>query len=265
MYLKSIFVLVILFGLVFCASPSWVQRGVVLTYNVGSSPTTFTVTGVSGEQISIETRQGSSSTTHTIVDNSSATYGQFWFDQNRLSEAYLGQTIGDFSVTDSSDQTFAGKEWHTITLVGTLSGARTTKILDMDTGLLLQQNVSVSGAPAVTISQIVIPALNIPPASASPPPATPSSPPQVPSSTPPATPTSTSSGTQPANPGPSSNSSTPTVPSTPAANYTPSDASIAATVPFATVSETDKKSGSCCLPAMILVMLFGLVFLKTRN
>ncbi|MFN7991183.1 MAG: hypothetical protein U0R44_03415 [Candidatus Micrarchaeia archaeon] len=164
-------ILLALMPLVHPTAPAWVAAGVSLNYSVGSSAFTFIVLNRTSTDVRLQIQNHSSSKLLTPTENASADYGQFWFDSSKLSGAQPGGSIGDFSVSETNKQTFAGKEWDTVTLTQTLGNSEMTKILDLQTGILLKQTVNAPGAPVVMLQQYYIPSLAPPPPT--PPPAQP--------------------------------------------------------------------------------------------
>lgn len=160
MNIKAILLVLLLVSMSFATVPTWVRPGANLTYSAGSSVVSFKVLEVTAQNVRTQVE----SPTRTINENASADYGQFWFDNTTISEAVVGQTIAGFEVKSIGRQTFASKEWDTITIEGTVSGVITTKTYDKNSGLLLRQIVSVSGAPTVTLTGYAVPAWMPPPA-----------------------------------------------------------------------------------------------------
>jgi hypothetical protein len=250
---KILAFLLTLLAVGYSVAPAWVDTGVNLNYSVGSDTVSFSVLNRTATDIRIQTFTFSTSHNSFPDENASADSGQFWFDTSLLSSASSGDTVGSYSVTDESTQTFAGKSWDTVTLEGTVSGAMTTKVFDKTTGLLLKQTVDVSGAPVITLVQYHIPALE--PAPVVPPQANNTAPPKT-NTTPPATNTTTPAvnTTQPAvnvtPPSPQNNGTT-----QPQTNETPPgqpSASSSAAAPA-------KKH---CFGSAFLLLVIGLVALR---
>jgi|GEM_PF-5649820 len=154
---KIIMALLAMLAVGFSVAPSWVKPGVSLNYSVGTDSISFTVLGRTDSSIQMEMyTQSTSKKTHPNEDPTGVS-GQFWFDSASLEYAYPGALISGYTVTDVSSKTFAGQSWGTVTLQSTISGATTTKVLDMNSGLLLKQTVSAAGAPAVTLQQLYVP------------------------------------------------------------------------------------------------------------
>jgi len=170
---KIIMALLALLAVSFSVAPSWVKSGVSLNYSVGSDLVSFSVLNRTDSNVQIKVFTKSTSHSTYPNENASAQSGQFWFDNSSLSSAYSGQNIGDYEVTDVNTQSFSGKQWDTVTLESTLSGAITTKVLDKKTGLLLKQTVNAVGAPSVILQQFYVPdwvQVPVPPVNNTPPP-----------------------------------------------------------------------------------------------
>jgi len=170
---KIIIALLVMLAVCFSTAPSWVKPGINLNYSVASDLVSFSVLNRTSSDVKLQVFTRSTSRSTYPNENASAQSGQFWFDNSSLSSAYSGQDIGDYEVTDVSTQTFAGKQWDTVTLESTLSGAITTKVLDKKTGVLLKQTVSAVGAPAVILQQFYVPdwvQVPVPPVNNTPPP-----------------------------------------------------------------------------------------------
>jgi hypothetical protein len=250
MNMKATLLILAMLMIGFCAAPSWIRPGVNLTYSVGSSSVSFKVLDVTNDNLRIQIDS------RTINENASADYGQFWLYSSQLSSMSVGQTIGDFTIISEGRQTFAAKEWNTLTFEGVLSGATTTKVIDKDSGLLLRQTVSVSGAPAVSLTQYAVPAWITTPAptqNTTAPPRNTTTPTTTPSPAPSPTPT----------PSPNQNTTRPPVNSTTApqvavpqvdtSNQTPPD------------DLEPPKSFSCCAPsALLLVVLVGGLIIRSK-
>ncbi|MEW6035325.1 MAG: hypothetical protein AB1529_01815 [Candidatus Micrarchaeota archaeon] len=188
---RALVLCLLLLSMSFATAPSWVAPGASLNYSAGSDAVSFTVLSRNSTDIRIQIAVSSAPKPSTGTENASGNSGQFWFDSSLLATAKTGSSIGDFKVKGSSTQSFAGETWETVTLEATLSGAKTTRIYDKKSGLMLKQTVEASGAPEVILSKYYFP-------SAAPPP---SSPPAQPPAN--ATPPSNGSGTPPATPPPS--------------------------------------------------------------
>lgn len=247
---KIIPMLLLFVSAAFATAPGWVAKGVVLEYDMDGDTVTFTVTDRTSSEVEFDIK---TKKTFKATENASGLYGQFWFDESKLKSASKGHHIDEFEVTGTSSQTFAGKKWDTVTLVGTISGARTTRIYDKDSGLMLKQTVMVADAPAVTLEEYTIPDFG---ASAPPPP-----PPTQPAQ--PADETAQPSG-------PANGTAQPTAPSEPA---TPepeegigqpvdsADSSPAVATPDE--GEPDASAKKSCLPGAVLLMLAGFVFFRS--
>lgn len=228
--LTSLLVLLLLFGGVFARAPSWISVGTSINYTVGSSVYTFSVTEVTSSQVKIDLKTSSSSSTSRLIDNATADSGQFWFDSTLLTSASAGRSIGGYSVVSTGQESYAGKSFQVATLQIILGGVTTTKVFDVESGLLLDQRTSASGSSPVLIRNYYVPAWAPPPPNVTTPtpsnppaPSQNSTPPQNPPSQPPVTTTQPTIPTP--NPAPSSNttsnstSPTPTTPpSTPSSN-----------------------------------------------
>ncbi len=165
--LQILAMLLIFLPLCFSKAPDWVAKGVSLEYSVGSSKATFVVTDRNSTDIRLDI---TTVKTNKATENASLQYGQFWFDDSLLGGASVGKKIGDFEVKAIGSMTFAGKEWSAITLEGTISDAKTTRIYDKQSGLMLKQTVNAEGAPTITLTKFTIPAFE---SAAPPPPAAP--------------------------------------------------------------------------------------------
>ncbi|MBN1169685.1 hypothetical protein JXA56_01550 [Candidatus Micrarchaeota archaeon] len=146
---KSLSLLLLFAGIVFSTAPEWIAEGIELEYAVGGDKVVFSVVERTSTEIRVEIRSGTS--VRTAVENTSIISGQFWFDQSLLENASKYQYIEEFLVNSEGSQTFIGERWDTLTLETTLSGAKTTRIYDRKTGLMLKQTVSAEGAPTVTL------------------------------------------------------------------------------------------------------------------
>lgn len=245
---KIIMALLAMLAVGFSVAPSWVKPGVNLNYSVGTDSVSFTVLDRTGSSIQIEMyTQSTTKKTHPNEDPTGVS-GQFWFDSSSLQYAYPGDLISGYTVSAMGSQTFAGQTWDTVTLQSTISGATTTKVLDMDSGLLLKQTVNAVGAPQVTLQQFYVPDWVQAPAA---PPANNTAPP-------PANNTANATATPPQN-------STPTAPppvAPPAQNNTP-PAQVTAPAPAAAANTaaTDQTS-SCCPSAFILLALAFVAFMN---
>jgi hypothetical protein len=228
----------------FSAAPSWVAQGAVLEYSVGTDTVKFTVLSSNGTDIRISIKAASASSAYTATENASADSGQFWYDSSELSSASVGADLGDFEVTGQGKQTFAGKEYDTITLEGVLDEVETTRIYEKQTGLLLKQTASAPGAPVVTLISFTPASAPAPPPPPPPPPPpannTSQPPPSTPPSTPPAQPPSTPPSVPPSTP-----------PSQPPSEPPP--------VPEEEPPEKKPITELCCPSAFILLMLGFLV------
>jgi hypothetical protein len=239
---KIIMALVLLSAIGFSAAPAWIVKGAVLEYSAGTDTVTFTILDRTAENLKIDIKAKSAPSSYTANENASGTSGQFWHDSSLLSGATYGSTFGDFSVTDEGKQTFAGKEYDTITLEGTIDEITTTKVYEKSTGLMLRQTVNAPGAPTVTLIKYSPPAVSAPPPPSQPPPQPPANqtPPQQPSQ-PPVSPPAANGSQQP--------------PSQPGAPYQPSPQEPPA------VTEEPEESGKkpitelCCPSAAVLLMV----------
>jgi hypothetical protein len=160
---KTFFAILAVISIGFATAPSWVASGASLTYSAGTDSIAFNVVSANGSDIKFNVVPSSTGKTNKATENASADSGQFWFDNTLLSSATVGGTVGDFSVVGESAQTFAGRQWNTITLEDTVSGAKTTKVYDKQSGLLLKQSVDSPDAPVITLTQFAIPGLSAQP------------------------------------------------------------------------------------------------------
>lgn len=241
--LASLLVLLLLFGGVFARAPSWISSGTSINYTVGSAIYTFTVTEVTSSQIKIDLKTSSSSSTSRLIDNATADSGQFWFDPTLLTSASAGRSIGGYSVISTSQESYAGKSFQTATLQIILGGVTTTKVFDIESGLLLDQRTSASGSSPVLIRNYFVPAWAPPP-------------PNVTAPAPPSTP-------QPAPTTPPSQPTTPTTPtpnpsSPPVINSTsPTPNSSAPTNTSAPTPTVPSSSSTCPCPESLFFVLLG--------
>jgi hypothetical protein len=232
--------LLLLSAVAFSTAPSWVVKDTVIEYASGSDKITFTVLSNNGSDIKTQIKPSAAPNSYTATENASGLYGQFWFDSAELADAFSGQYIGDFSVTGDGTQTFAGKEYDTITLVGTVSGSETTRVYERQTGLMLKQTVDAPGAPQVVLTKFT------PPAAPAPPPPPVQQPPAnqtPPSNTTQPPPTNTSQPSQPPVQNPPTEQ-----PSQPPPQETPEAPEQPGKRPITSV---------CCGSAMILLALFA--------
>jgi hypothetical protein len=238
--------LLIIVSAAFATAPGWVAEGVVLEYSVDGDTVIFTVTERTSTEVSIEIDTGAPEKS-MATENASLTNGQFWFDDSLLEDASDGDDIDEFEVTAEGTQTFAGKQWDTVTLEATLSGAKTVRIYDRDSGLMLKQTVQVSGAPVVTLTEYTVPDFE----EAAPPPPEP----------PPA-----EEPTEPAD-----ETTEPTPPSEqpqpePYDDTTQPDVTTPDTTPPADTTEEAEPGPPAkkpCIPAAALLMLLGFVFFRS--
>ncbi len=163
MITRCLVVLMMLLAICYSTAPSWVASGVNLNYSVGTDTVSFSVLDRSGDDIHINQKTISTSAQANYLDNASAESGHFWFDSSEFSGESVGNMVGDYDVIAQGSQHFAGKDWDTITLQGTISGATTTFVYDTATGLLLKETVSAAGAPTVTLVSYYVPAWAPPP------------------------------------------------------------------------------------------------------
>lgn len=147
-------VLLIISSTAFALAPGWVAKGVVLEYSVGSDDVTFTVHERNSTDIQIKIE---SKTDGKAVENAAWSFGQFWFDKNLLQSATKGSSVDEFTVIDTGTETYAGKSWETVTLEGVISKAKTVRVYDKESGLMLKQSVQVEGTPPVVIKKIKVP------------------------------------------------------------------------------------------------------------
>ncbi len=206
--LKTLCILLVILALGFATAPSWIDSGANISYSSGGNTITFSVASRSGDNIQVLLTMSSPMSKGTIIENASADSDEFWYDPNLLANSYEGEMFGNLSAMGTSQQSFAGQTWNAITLQGMIDGAQTTRVYDVQTGLLLKQSVDASGAPDVVLVQEYIPALippappvaNVtPPQNNTPPPAQPNTTAPVPNATQPTTqtqPTTTNTTTQ---------------------------------------------------------------------
>jgi hypothetical protein len=247
MFAKLLPLMLVLLAVCYSTAPAWVDTGVNLNYTVGNDTITFTVASRAADALKIQVKPLSSPKTSTATENASGVSGQFWFDTGLIANAYNGKKIGDYQVTAVGKQTYAGKQWDTLTLEIDSAGAHTTKIMDVPTGLLLSQSVVVKGGPTtvITLKQFYIPAFAPPP----PPPANATNPPPA-NNTAPAPVNASSNSTNTTASSPPQNNTQPTVvqpsqPSTPAAPTQP----------------TGPQKEPCCLTtAFIMLILASAIF-----
>jgi hypothetical protein len=245
--IRNLFVILLLSALGFSAAPSWVVKGAVLEYSAGSDTVTFTVIDRTVENLKIDIKAKSAPTSYTANENVSGVSGQFWYDSSILSSATNGQSLGDFSVTDEGKQTYAGKEYDTITLEGTLEEVQTTKVYEKQTGLMLKQTVNAPGAPEVILIKYSPPGAPAPPPSA--PPAN-----QTPPSQPP---------TQPPPSQPPTNGSTPQQPIQPSQPGEPYQPPVQEPSPEEPTQPEKKPITALCCPSAIILLIIG--FAATRR
>jgi len=234
--MRNIAIFVMLLTLGYAIAPTWIAQGAKLDYSAGSDTVSFTVIKANSTDLKIEIKSSSSSKVRTGTENASASTGQFWFDSSLLSGASVGSTIEDYSVTQEGKQTFAGKEWDTITLQGLVSNATTTKIYDKKSGLLLKQTVDAQNVPTVILTNFNIPSLT-----------TYSAPPPT---TPPATPENDTTGTAQQNTTGAAQQNTTAQPTQPAEQP-----------PIEPGTEpSGEESGGVCASAAVLLALSGFSF-----
>lgn len=236
--------LLIIVSAAFATAPGWVAEGVVLHYSVDGDTVIFTVTERTSTEVSIEIDTGAPQK-NKATENASLTFGQFWFDDSLLEDASRGDDIDEFEVTAVGSQTFAGKQWDTVTLEATISGAKTVRVYDRDSGLMLKQTVQVSGAPAVTLTKYTVPDFG-----------TVAPPPPEPTTPPPTEPTE-----------PADETTEPTPPSEPPEPYDdavqPDVTTPDTTPPTDAPEEAEPEGKKSCLAGAVLLMLVGLVFVRS--
>jgi len=246
----------ILLAICYSTAPSWVASGVNLNYTVGSDTVTFKVINRSGDDLHLNVKYLSTAHESNPTENASTESGQFWFDNSELSGVSVGGMIGDYDVIAQGSQHFANKDWDTITLQTSISGATTTFVYDAATGLLLKETISASGAPTITLINYYVPAWAPPPPP--PPPAnnTPSNPPQQNSSA------NQTSGQQQNNTGtsqpPANQSSQP-----PGANISNQSAGAPPGSQPAASSGTAKKK--LCSSSAFILLILGLAIIRIRR
>ncbi len=155
MNFKPLLAIIFLLGICFSSVPVWVKPGVTLTYTVGSSQMVFRVLNVSDGNVRTEITQGS---VRTLVENASADYGQYWFDNVTLQDSVVGQLIGDLQIVSfGTTTTIAGKQWSGVTLEQTMGTTTIRRIVDKNTGILLRQTADATGAPVVELASYQFP------------------------------------------------------------------------------------------------------------
>ncbi len=247
---RYLFVLLMLVPLAYPTAPSWVATGVNLTYGQGSATNTYYVLSRSGDDITYQLRTVTSTSTRnpTLHGNASADFGDFWFDISLLSGQHTGDTVGDYSVTDESQQTFAGTQYNTISIQNSVQGATITRVIDKATGLVLKVHVNVAGVSDFVLSSRYIPAYD---ATAPPPPGTP-----------PQQNATNGTGAQPPPPAPSNDSGAGSQQAQPPPSpYQPSGSS---SEPISGVQPYSTKSPLCCGSAFILAFIGLAAFLGAR-
>ena len=206
----------------FAAAPGWVAKGVVLDYSVDGDTVTFTVTERTSTEIKIKIDS------YKATENTSLNYGQFWFDNSLLEDASKGDKLEEFTVKEEETQTFAGTQWDTVTLEAVISDAKTTRVYDRESGLMLKQTVQADGAPVVTLTKYNVPNFN---AVAPPPP----------------------SIAEPSQPSTQTTSETPE----------PQDSETKVTDPVKESAETGEEPEKPCLASVLLLVLAGVLFIKS--
>ncbi|HSB46569.1 MAG TPA: hypothetical protein VLD37_01035 [Candidatus Bilamarchaeum sp.] len=241
---RYLLLVLVLSAAAFSTAPAWVVKDTVVEYSVGSDKITFTVLSNNGTDVKMQIKPSTAPNSYTATENASAMYGQIWFDSELLSGASYGRTYGDLTVTDEGTETYAGKEYHTITLNGEISGSDTTRVYDKETGLMLKQTVTAAGAPQVVLAKFTPPAAPAPP----PPP-----PPQQPANQ-----TNTSQPSQPQQP-PANQTSQPSQPSQPYQPPTVTPNPPAEEPAEETPEAPAKRSitSACCGSAVILLALLA--------
>lgn len=147
---KTLAILLLIANFAFATAPEWIVKGVELEYKVGSDTVVFSVVERNSTEIEIDIKTGPK--IQRATENASAITGQFWFDPALLEDASKYHHIEDeYEVVDIKSKTIAGTEWEAVSLETMLSGAKTTKVYDRETGLMLSQTVLAEGAPAVTL------------------------------------------------------------------------------------------------------------------
>ncbi len=262
---RALVLCLLLLSMSFATAPSWVAPGASLNYSAGSDAVSFTVLSRNSTDIRIQIAVSSAPKPSTDFPGvwivrvaASGNSGQFWFDSSLLATAKTGSNIGDFKVKGSGTQSFAGESWETVTLEATLSGAKTTRVYDKKTGLMLKQTVDASGAPEVIISKYYFPSAAPPPSQPpAQPPANATQPPSNGSGTPPATPPPSQPPAEPDATPPSGQPYQPSQPSVePGGEETPEPA-----------PEPPKKRPitEVCSGGFILLALVGFAALKGRQ
>jgi hypothetical protein len=252
---KDIVLALALFSLVNASAPSWVDHGVNVTYTQGSSTMTYYVMSRTSADITYQLRTVSSSGTRmpTLSENSSADYGDFWFDTTLIYGGSTGDTFGDYRISDQSSQSYAGKTWDTESVQQTIQGATVTRVLDKQTGLVLKVSVD---APGQTIQDIVLTSEFLPAFD---------TPAQQPAAPPPqqnTTPTPPAANNTPPPSQPQQNQTQPSSP--PAQPYQPSGGSTSGSQPIGNVQPYSTSSPFCCSSAFILGLIGMVAVLRPR-
>ncbi len=250
--LKNIFILLVLFTIAFSSAPTWVVVGTNLNYSTTSNNLSFTVQNVSISQIKTQLKTystgGALVSTAVPNENASAMSGQFWFDPYFLQTAFVGGSIGAFSVTDQGKQTFAGKEWDTVTLEDTEGGATVRRVYDKS-GLLLKETVSVPTF-SVILTQYNIPSIG----NSNPAPPPPAPPPQPKNNSAPAPPPPNVAPNPSPNPAPDNSQNQ--------SNVTPAPKP---KIPSKLTPKAPAKPLLPCCPATFVLLIVTFVAFKIKN
>jgi hypothetical protein len=163
-----------------------------------------------------------------------------------LEDADEGDDIDEFEVIDEGTETFAGKQWDTVTLEATISEVKTVRVYDRDSGLMLEQTVDVADAPTVTLEKYTIPDME----AVAPPPPPPEPTPPANDTTEPANET-----TEPPEPELYNDTEQPDITTTDTTTVTD-------TTEDEEEAEPEPQGKKKCIGGAILLMLAGLVLVK---
>lgn len=253
--MKRLLALLVFLSVVYSTAPSWVDKGVSLNYSKGNDLLSFTVISKSATQVTFEQKtfsnSGSLKSSINPTVNASKNPGPFWFDPALLDGAFIGQAIGEYSVTDKGQQNFAGKSWDAVTLEQILGSVSIKQTFDKKTGLLLKQTVNVSGEPEISLTQQYIPAFAPPPPAPTPTPTPTPNPTPQPNNTVPAQPNQT------VTPAP-----TPTPNPAPTPGPAPSKSKSSVSIPSPQTQPPLKLP--CCPSALIFLIIPALLLINRK-
>lgn len=154
--LQRIFALLLVISIGFATAPNWIQKGVEVEYKAGKDTVLFNVTQRSITDIKVDITTAGK--TRKASHNASGISWDFWFDNAKFSGISKNKYIeNEYKVTEIGTMTFLGEKYDTVTLETTLSGAKTTRIYDKNTGLMLKQTVLAEGAPVIELIRKYIP------------------------------------------------------------------------------------------------------------